>query len=289
MQDNQVYPGLTVHVPSDADAEMLAYDLSDLGALAVETRDAETMHRAPDSRTLLIAGFASVQQRQAAIRALTADHPALEIVPVDIKDDGWRTGWQAFFQPVVLQQLQVLTPWMSAPPSHRRSLIIDPGQAFGTGGHATTVLLLQMIEARAASGKLPKRVLDVGIGSGILAIACALLGAEQVTGVDIEEAAIVAVRENAARNQVADNITALLGGPEVLRDTWPLVLANIQLSVFEQTADHMRPLVAPAGEILISGLLVPQVDACLALWPGFRAAEVRTEGEWAAIALERLP
>ena len=108
-------------------------------------------------------------------------------------------------------------------------MVIDPGQAFGTGGHESTKLVLQMLERRSARHGLPSGVLDVGTGSGILAIAARMLGAKEVLGIDIEDESIEAFENNARRNRIRAGLSCRLGSAADVTGTWPLVLANLQL------------------------------------------------------------
>jgi ribosomal protein L11 methyltransferase len=220
-----------------------------------------------------------------ALRGLGAGD--LEIRSVNLVDDGWSTRWREHFRPVVLEKLQVITPWMIPPRPDLISIVIDPGQAFGTGGHATTRLILRLLERRAAEGALPETLLDVGTGSGILAVAAARLGARKVTAIDSDAASVEAARENAVANRVSARIDLCHGPISELRGRWPLVLANLELAIFLKHAPDIARCVADRGALLLSGLLADQAAACLALWPGFRTLDRQEEDGWAALALER--
>ncbi len=211
----------------------------------------------------------------------------MEPAVLDVTDDGWSAGWRSFFKPVVLKRIQVVTPWMELPEGDRLSLVIDPGLAFGTGGHATTRLVLTMLEQLADDAGLPDEVVDVGIGSGILSIAAAMLGARKVVGVDIDPESMAAVRDNSRVNGVEDRIEALEGTAANLRGEWPLLLANIELKVFQRHAGEMAKLVAPGGEAILSGLLDEHVEECVALWKGFSVLDVLRDDGWAAVKLRR--
>lgn len=271
-------------------AEDLSWDLADAGALAVEERDESTMNKGEDEQVTLVAGFESREARAAAVSFLrNLGYTDVPMVEIDEQSDEWQVRWREFFQPVVLERLQVITPWMSPPEKDRTTIVIDPGQAFGTGGHETTKLVLRMMERRATAGGLPARVLDVGTGSGVLAIAARKLGATSVLGIDVDEASVVAFAENAERNGVDNGLECFLGDAGSNADRWPLVLANLQLDVFLQCASDVADRVAPGGEILISGVLEEQVEPCLCLFPGFMLEERLRDGEWAALALRRTP
>ena len=271
-------------------AEELSYELGDLGAVAVEQRDPSTMTPVEPGEALIIAGFddsARLEQANSSLAEASSQLGILQIEAVLVEDDGWSTAWRKFFRPVLFDRLQIVTPWMELPPGDRQTITIDPGQAFGTGGHPTTRLIIRMLEERADRGELPANILDVGCGSGVLALAAAKLGTSHVLGVDIEHEAVVATLENAEKNLVAEQIEALEGSANAVVGQWSLVLANIELAIFQTEASHIAPKVAPAGEVLISGILVGQEDACLALWPGFEKIQQLVEGEWVALALRR--
>ncbi len=263
--------------------------LVDLGSAGVEQRDSTTMNQTDEGRAELVAGFSDIETRENAIRELEDfAAPDVEISRLDMEDDGWSTRWREFFKPVILDTLQVVTPWMEIPRKDRTPIVIDPGQAFGTGGHETTTLILQMLEHRAATKRLPASVLDVGTGSGVLAIAAIKLGAKKVTAVDIDPESVLATRENARVNGVEGSISVHGGSAEVVSGQWPLVLANLELGVFLEHAPAIAKKVAPGGEVLLSGLLPDQIDACLALWPGFQMTEKHEQSGWISLALETI-
>ena len=280
-------PILEVSVAAD-EAEELSYLLLDAGALAIEERDSGTMTRASSGLVVLVAGFEDAAARLTARELISIEaFSGIDIVEVDDIDEDWQTRWREFFQPVVLDKLLVITPWMSPPRNDRMTIVIDPGQAFGTGGHATTKLILLLLERLSEQGALPERILDVGTGSGILAFAAHRLGATDILGVDIDPASQVAFEENAVRNRIADRVACRVGSAGDVEGEWPLVLANIQIDAFRQVAQEIAARVAPTGSLLVSGLLTDQVAECLSLFPGFDLAQRRDDGEWAALFLKR--
>ena len=282
----QSSPGLSIVATEDR-ASRLIWMLQDLGASAVETRDETTMTSAADGRVLLIAGFADPNVRNRALNVLQKEFGSLEVTSVDVSDDGWSAGWKAFFEPVVLETMHVITPWMDPPEPGLTTIVIDPGQAFGTGGHATTRMVLRMLESRAMEGRLPPEMADVGVGSGILAIAAVKLGAKRALGIDIDEESMIATRENAAANGVEGAVEVYLGTPRDIAGEWPLVVANIDLAAFQRHAGDIAAIVAPGGEVLLSGLLVDQLEECVGLWPGFERGGVLEDDGWAAVSLRR--
>jgi ribosomal protein L11 methylase PrmA len=145
-------------------ADLVACVLIEAGSQGVEERDGTTMSRAEREVSEIIAGFKSANSRGAAKQQLLS-LPLMEdgVTMEDIDDigDDWKIRWREFFSPQVLSILQIVTPWMSPPRADLIPIVIDPGQAFGTGGHATTRLILQMMERRAASLQLPSRAADL--------------------------------------------------------------------------------------------------------------------------------
>ncbi len=241
------------------------------------------------------------------VRAVVGE-ALVEISTSEIPDD-WHERWKQFHRPVLIAAprrpsdagpavagVHVRPPW-EAPSSHVggdvREIVIDPGQAFGTGAHATTRLCLELLLELAASEPPAGALLDVGTGSGVLAIAAAGLGFEPVLGLDNEQESVQAARENAAVNaqrievrrfDLRSQQLPLLGGGE--RPAGPLVvLANLLRPLLLELAAGMPR--APA-HLIASGLLVEEVDEVVEAFAErleLRERERRTTGEWAAVWL----
>ncbi|MCP4606132.1 MAG: methyltransferase [Proteobacteria bacterium] len=279
-------PCLLITLPIEL-AEEYSWLLVDLGAQSVEQRDDTTMVTVGNGRAELVAGFKDGASRNRAGAELErSPSENIEVKAVEIEDDGWSTRWREYYKPVVLKRLQIVTPWMKPPRPDRIPVVIDPGQAFGTGGHATTQLILEMLEN---SGDLPSEMLDIGTGSGVLAIAAVKLGAINVTAIDIDEESIAATRTNAAANQVEGNIEILEAAPGDLKETWSLVTANLDIGVFLNHSSAIADLIAPRGKVLLSGILYDQTGQCLDLWPNFELIESKEEDGWVALAIGRIP
>jgi ribosomal protein L11 methyltransferase len=177
------------------------------------------------------------------------------------------------------ERLCICPSWVR-PPAGKQVLTLDPGLAFGTGAHATTALCLDWIAAQDLNGR---EVIDYGCGSGVLALAAAVLGARRVYAVDIDAAAVSATAENARRNALGDVVVA------AHPDTAPLVpvdllFANILLGPLLELAPRFAELLKPGGEMLLSGILATQSEACLghyARW--FTMAAPRYRAEWALL------
>ena len=211
----------------------------------------------------------------------------VEVATSEIEDD-WSTRWRTFHQPVeVAGRLHVRAPWHEPPASAGGILdiVIEPGQAFGTGAHATTRLCLELLVALADGGQARGPLLDIGTGSGVLAIAAARLGYGPVIAVDHEREAVAAATANAAVNGVALDVRRL----DLRRDELPVATTV--------TANLLRPLLLDLAErmtgrprrLIASGLLGGQADEialAFATRHGMEVGARRDDGEWAALLLE---
>jgi ribosomal protein L11 methyltransferase len=183
-------------------------------------------------------------------------------------DGGWENKWRAFHRPVRVGGLWVGPPW-EQPDADALAVVIDPGRAFGTGSHATTQLCLaalQELEARS--------LLDVGCGSGVLAVAAALLGFSPVVAVDVEAPSVEATRENGVVNSVA--LEVRLVGPDERLPPADTVLANISLESVEKLAARID-----CTTLVTSGYLASEAPVL----PGFEHVSRRTLDGWACDVL----
>jgi ribosomal protein L11 methyltransferase len=242
------------------------------------------------------AAGALAQARDAATRWAAggmAIDPARARVAAAMPEAEWRDAWKRYFKVTRLtRQIVVVPSWETyAAAADDVVIALDPGMAFGTGTHASTQLVLAELQAIADGGLTPARVLDMGCGSGILAIAAAKLWpACSVLAIDNDPLAIAATAENAAQNGCADRIAAAL--PVVPAETssgerFPLVLANIQAHVLRALRVELVARTAPGGVLVLSGLLLPQTAALAA---EFVAAGMLHDGgragtEWGTVVL----
>ena len=203
----------------------------------------------------------------------------------DVPDEDWERTWRAGLGPVEIGRRIVVRPsW--TPYDNRESrieIVIDPRMAFGTGGHETTRLCLELLEESQPAGA---RVLDAGCGSGILSIAAAKLGAVRVQGFDNDNDSVANARDNIAENGVADRITITLADLATIRPgPADLVFANMISGVLEPNLGRFPSFMAPGGTVVFSGLLVAeekQFRSALAV-EGFTVRDVRCMGEWIAV------
>jgi len=209
---------------------------------------------------------AAVPQVRTAARALVAEAARIAAIAppafatARVADEDWVRRSQAQFGPVRISgSLWIVPTWCEPPDAGARSIRLDPGLAFGTGGHASTRLILRRMEPLMADAAPGARVLDYGCGSGILAVAAAMLGAAAADAVDIDPLAVRATAENAAANGV--RVRALLpdafaGAPS--QGGYDLVLANILAGPLVALAPELAAHARPGGRILLSGVLEAQ-------------------------------
>lgn len=203
-----------------------------------------------------------------------------------LDEQDWAHNWRAHFAPVRVGRFYVHPGWEPAVADAPWPLQIDPGLAFGTGMHPTTRLCLQALEARLGRGPLGS-VLDVGCGSGILALAAARAGVERVVAVDDDPIACRVTADNARRNGLAGRLAVALGGPERADGAFELVLANILSGALVAMAAALLERLAAGGELVLSGVLgeeQPRVEAHFAA-AGCRPLAVERDGDWCALHL----
>jgi len=180
-----------------------------------------------------------------------------------LADRDWEREWMDDFTPLRMgQRLWIVPSWHEPPEADAVNLILDPGLAFGTGTHPTTALCLEWLDELAVAGHLAEQtVLDVGCGSGILAIAALKLGASHADATDIDPQALQASRDNAERNGIAESDLNLYY-PEQLSDggDYPIVTANILAGPLVELAPMIAGHVAPGGRIALSGVLANQAN-----------------------------
>jgi ribosomal protein L11 methyltransferase len=245
----------------------------------------------------LEAGEQALEDTRRAVAEMAASglpvDPARVTMRPAVPEEEWRDAWKRHFHVVRLTRRIVIVPsWESYQPAADDLIIhLDPGQAFGTGAHATTRLLLEELQALSDGGARVERFLDVGAGSGILAIAATLLwpGARGVA-LDIDPNAVAAARDNAERNGVGDRIAASDDPVSAAGGGFELVCANIQSDVLLDLRADITARVAPGGVLLLSGLLAGQVEAVAARYAeGGLTLEATTRSphdpEWASARL----
>ena len=208
-----------------------------------------------------------------------------------VHEEDWAHGWKAYYHPLAVGRRFLIRPtWETADGGDRIEIVLDPGMAFGTGQHPTTRQCLELLETYVRPGD---PVADVGTGSGVLAIAAALLGAARVAAVDVESVALEAAASNVAANGVGDRVVLALGSAAeaaaALGEPARVVAANLTADVLVELAHDLAALVEPGGVLIAAGIIAGKEarvrDAFKAL--GLRLEERRHDGEWVAMALRR--
>lgn len=183
------------------------------------------------------------------------------------------------------QRLWIVPSWHAAPEPDAVNLLLDPGLAFGTGTHPTTSLCLQWLDAQQLQGKT---LIDFGCGSGILAIAGLLLGAEHAVGTDIDIQALEASRDNAQRNQIADELFDLYLPEHMPSAPADVLVANILAGPLVSLAPQLASLVKPGGLLALSGILAEQTDEILQAYQGdFELDPVAEQDGWIRVSGKR--
>ncbi len=233
---------------------------------------------------------AAVEAVRAALAALRASDQgggmgALTLSTGSIREEDWAENWKQYFKPFRVSEHLVVKPTWETWDKQPGDLIIelDPGMAFGTGTHETTALCIELIEQYYRGGKL----LDVGTGSGILAIAAALLGARQVVGVDIDPDAVRVAKENVALNGLSAQIDIREGDLlQGLSERFDFAAANILAPVIQMLAAPLVRHLTPGGLFVCSGIIEPsaqEVEQSL-LDAGYEILDSRRRGDWHAFA-----
>ncbi len=233
-----------------------------------------------------------------ALHFLGMIQPIPDPVYTPIADQNWMEAWKVRYQPIEIGEKLIIVPvWMDSPNPERIAVRIDPGMAFGTGTHPSTQLCLELLENsyEALNGFKEMNVIDLGCGSGILAVAALKMGAKKAIGVDIDEQAITNSRENAENNAInsdtlilgVGSVTELLAGQFSYTHA-PLIFANILAPVLIRLFDAgMAKLVAPGGRLILAGILDHQADDVLAAAQkqGLQFIEKRQIADWVALTV----
>ncbi len=260
--------------------------------------------RLDPTRPAIVRAYLPARDRAAADRAVADAAEALghlqafglrpigEIRTRLIDEADWADAWKAYFPVMRVGRRLVIRPtWRR---HHREPddvvVALDPGMAFGTGLHPTTRLCLATLEAVADRGRLADaRVLDVGCGSGILAIAAVRLGARRALGVDTDPIAIEATTANARRNRLVRRIEARLGSVPTGEPPFDVVVANLIAGVLLPLAATLRDELRPGGVLVASGIFIDREADVRAAFEaaGLVVDDRRVEGEWVALDAHR--
>ena len=200
-----------------------------------------------------------------------------------VEQEDWQNGWRKYYHPMEIGRHLAVVPSWQEYETDRVKLMLDPGLAFGTGGHETTSLCLEALDQLVRGGE---RVLDIGTGSGILAIAALKLGAAQAEGVDIDPVAVRTAGENAALNGVADRLTVLVGDlSDKASGQYQIITANIVANAIMALAPAVPGLMAEGGVFIASGIIDTRKEEVIAALQaaGLKVQEVKEKRGWECI------
>lgn len=203
-----------------------------------------------------------------------------------LEDKDWEREWMDNFHPIPFgNNLWICPSWRDAPDPDAVNILLDPGMAFGTGTHPTTAMCLRWIGAHPPTGKT---VLDFGCGSGILGIAALLFDAQHAIGIDIDQQALLATKDNAQRNGVAERFQLYLPSEQPKAHV-DLVVANVLAGPLRELSDTILDFVKPGGQLLLSGILERQIDDVIAAYQPHICFDTPTiDGDWAMLSGTRV-
>jgi ribosomal protein L11 methyltransferase len=267
--------------------DLLQAALTDYGVVAID-------EHSPESWRVF---FSTPAERDNAATSLTTRFPDLSMESIDVPDEDWAARSQAGLRAVRIGNIVVAPPWdvpaddgsePSAPISRVRLrkptvVVIEPSMGFGTGHHATTRLCLAALQQFDLRGET---VIDVGTGSGVLAIAASRLGAARVIAIDDDPDAVQSAQDNVARNGVTVDLR--VGDLRVLvLSRFDMVLANLTGALLIQSAGRLQDLTAPRGPMILSGFMTHEEPDVVAAFPSLRVLERSQEDEWVCVTLQR--
>ena len=262
------YPALDLRF---TDVDLLYAALDDFSPTAIEERSDGVR-----------AFFLTTSDRDAAHCALA---PQFRTSPVEVPDDDWARRSQEGLPPITIGQITVFHTNPQPPIPNHHAIVICPSMGFGTGHHATTRLCLAALQQINVRGK---RLLDVGTGSGILAIAAQALGAVGVTGIDFDPDAIQSARENLQLNPRTSGVTFTVAdlGSAALEPV-DIVTANLTGGLLVRAASKLLAATVPGGTLVLSGLMTSESDEVQAAFRPCSVAWEQSEGEWIGLAVKK--
>ncbi len=235
------YSDLEIEVENIAHVDLIEQELLD------KPRDIVIIH-------LYLAPDAKPEETMADLGArLTAAEIPFALSTEGVHQEDWQNAWRKYYHPRDIGNRLAIVPSWQTYDTDRVKLLLDPGLAFGTGGHETTSLCLAQLDAMVSGGE---RVLDIGTGSGILAIAALKLGAASAQGVDIDPVSVRTAGENATLNGVQDQLEVLVGDlSDKASGKYDIILANIVANAIISLAPHVPALMADGATFIASGII----------------------------------
>lgn len=305
------YYELTVDTTSEA-SELVADILTDLGSNGIGIYDNRDLlgltesgvvwdymeeHLIVDDGKAQVKGYFPVEGYDEIKKNLAArldflrancpfDYGTLAVSETLVNDDDWVNNWKQYYKPIHAGRVTIVPEWIDYTPEQGEYIVkIDPGMAFGTGEHESTKMCLMLLQALGVDGK---SVIDVGTGSGILALASAKLGASHVEAYDIDDNAVKSAVENSALNGFGDKI--YVANANLLDKTtgkFDIVLANITADVLITLSKTLGDYMKDDGVVIVSGIILKREEDVKQAFirAGFTVEERMNMGEWVAFRL----
>jgi ribosomal protein L11 methyltransferase len=277
------YVEVAFTVPAES-AELWLAKLLDEGAGGVEERGDDTFQKAPPGQATLVVWKAPEEVDAWVVRVLLSARgglPEALVARRDRHEDEWRDVWKKWFGVHHIGKFVIVPSWeQHAAKADEWIIEMDPGRAFGTGTHASTRLCLRAIEQMDGPRA---RVLDVGCGSGVLSIAAAKRFAARITGIDLDPDAVEVSHENAQRNGLVGRASFSSRPLGAVWGRYDLIVANIQPEVLIPMAPSLLVRLAPAGRLVLSGILAEAAAPVEEAYRGLRLVERLDEDGWRAL------
>lgn len=266
------------------------WDYVEEDLMRLKTAETNVKFWVPDN----LQGMETLRAIETGLSALREQNPAVDLGRLSmevgqVEEEDWATAWKKYYHPTkVGTNLTVVPCWEEYDPAPgERVVTLDPGMAFGTGTHETTRLCMRQLEEVVTPGA---QVLDVGTGSGILAITALLLGASHAVGVDIDEVAVKTAGENARLNGVEDRLELVAGDlTRKVTGQYDVICANIVADVILRLSRDVLRFLKPNGVLLCSGIIEERCGEIEAAFAeiGMQVCRREIENGWAALRLSR--
>lgn len=264
----------TTFVPDVPTGDVLQAALLDHPLVAIEERTADEWHIV----------FADADERHAAASAVRLALPSLAIEALEVDDGDWAARSQASVHAIRVGNLTVAPPWDDRTLDAPHRIVIQPSMGFGTAHHPTTRLCLSALQRLPVAGA---RVMDVGTGSGVLALAASLLGAADVVAIDDDPDALHAAEENLTRNPGTRVAFMVADLRDFTHRPFDIVTANLTGGFLQTAATWLEHLTVEGGTIVMSGILASEAAAVVASFTRCTPTETTQEDEWVAFVLRR--
>jgi ribosomal protein L11 methyltransferase len=268
----KAWPALDIHVPGcDPQlSDLVLAELDDFQPTAIQE---------PDDSSILRAFFNTAESRDAAARALATSFGShLFVQSLNIEDEDWAARSQADLRAITIGRIVIAPPWDVEGSDPLFTVLVIPSMGFGTAHHATTRLALKALQEFPLEGRT---ALDVGCGSGVLALAAVKLGADSAIGIDTDPDALTNAAENLALNQLIGRVRFEEGDFREISSRADIVMANLTGALLERSAAKLAALVKPQGHLIVSGIMESEGASVLTALQGFlELRQTDQEDEW---------